>query len=203
VGWLGDRGCHIIDTPYQALKLGSPLGIHAQVEPAWRDTPARRQETWPTWQIVRYTFPGNDLCADQTLDLTWSDGYKYPPDPIRQHIDYRDFPPQGSLFLGEAGTMLLPHPGGPQLFPQDKFRGYPRPKLPDRNHYHHWVDACLGKTRTCAGFDYAGPLTEVILLGTVALRCPDQELAWDAEHLKITNRPEATQYLRRSYRAFR
>ena len=67
-------------------------------------------------------------------------------------------------------------------------------------HYSHWVDACRNKTTTAAGFDYAGPLTEVILLGTVALRCPDQELAWDAKQMKVTNLPQANQYLRRRYR---
>lgn len=201
VGWLGDMGCHIIDTPYQALRLGSPAGIHAQVEPAWRDTPSRRTETWPTWQIVRYTFAGNELTAGQTIELIWSDGDKYPPDSVRRHIDNREFPQQGSLLVGEGGTMLLPHAGGPQLFPKNKFKGYRRPQLVSRNHYHHWVDACRQKAKTAAGFDYAGPLTETILLGTVALRCPDRELTWDAEQMKITNLPEANQYLRRSYRA--
>ena len=203
VGWLGDMGCHIIDTPCRALRLGTPARIQADVEPAWRDTSSRRTETWPTWQIVRYTFAGNELTADKTLELVWSDGYKYPPDHVRQHIDNRDFPKQGSLLIGQAGAMLLPHPGGPQLFPQDKFKGFPRPKIASRNHYHHWVDACLGKAKTDAGFDYAGPLTETILLGTVALRCPDRELIWDAGQMKITNLPEANQYIRRPYRDFR
>jgi hypothetical protein len=200
VGWLGDMGCHIVDTPYRALKLDAPVRIRAEVEPAWRDTPSRRTETWPTWQIVHYTFPGTELTAGNTLELTWSDGDKYPPDHVRRHIDKHEFPKQGSLLLGEAGTLLLPHVGGPQLFPAKKFKGYPRPKLAPRNHYHHWVDACLDKAKTVAGFDYAGPLTEVILLGTVALRCPDKELAWDAEQMKITNLPAANRYLRRRYR---
>ena len=200
VGWLGDMGCHIVDTPYQALRLGAPVSVRAEVEPAWRDIPSRRTETWPTWQIVHYTFPGTELTAGSTIELIWSDGYKYPPDHVRQHIDNREFPDQGSLLIGEAGTMLLPHAGGPQLFPEEKFRGYSRPDIAPRNHYHHWVDACRDKAETAAGFDYAGPLTEVILLGTVALRCPDQELLWDAEHMKVTDLPEANQYLRRSYR---
>jgi predicted dehydrogenase len=169
VGWLGDMGCHIIDTPYIALGLGSPLRISAEVEPGWRDAPSRRTETWPTWQIVRYTFAGNRMTADKTLDLIWSDGDKYPPDHVRRHIDGREFPKQGSLLIGEAGSLLLPHVAGPQLFPAEKFKGYSRPKIAPRNHYHHWIDACRGKARTAAGFDYAGPLTEVILLGTVAL----------------------------------
>jgi predicted dehydrogenase len=200
VGWLGDMGCHIVDTPYLALGLGSPVRIGAQVEPAWRDTPSRRTETWPTWQIVHYTFAGNELTAGETLELIWSDGDKYPPDHVRQHIDSHEFPKQGSLLLGEAGSLLLPHAAGPQLFPAGRFKGYSRPKIAPRNHYHHWVDACRNKVRTVAGFDYAGALTEVILLGTVALRCPDRELAWDAEQMKITNLPEANQYIRRRCR---
>ena len=200
VGWLGDMGCHIIDTPCRALRLGSPTHIHAEVEPAWRDTASRRTETWPIWQIVRYTFAANTLTAGKTVELIWSDGYKYPPDHVRQHIDKHEFPKQGSLFIGEAGAMLLPHPGGPQLFPKDKFKGYARPEVTARNHYHHWVDACRQQAETEAGFDYAGPLTETILLGTVALRCPEKELAWDAKQMKITNLPEANQYLRRPYR---
>jgi hypothetical protein len=191
-------GCHIVDTPYLALGLGSPVSVRARVEPAWRDTPARRGETWPTWQVVRYTFPGNKLTAGKTIELIWSDGDKYPPDHVRQHCGGRAFPKQGSLLVGEAGSLLLPHGGGamPLLFPAEKFKGFPRPQIAPRNHYAHWIDACRGKARTAAGFDYAGPLTEVILLGTVALRCPDKELAWDAEQMKVTNLAAADQYIR-------
>jgi predicted dehydrogenase len=201
VGWLGDMGCHIMDTPYLALRLGPPVRISAGVEPEWRDTPSRRRQTWPTWQVVRYTFAGNEMTAGATLELIWSDGYKYPPDHVRQHIDSREFPDQGSLLIGEEGSLLLPHVAGPQLFPAAKFKGYRRPKLAPRNHYHHWIDACRGKAETAAGFDYAGALTEVILLGTVALRCPDRELAWDPGQMKITNVPQANQYIRRRYRS--
>jgi len=200
VGWLGDMGCHIIDTPYRALRLGPPTLIHAEVEAAWCDTPARRSETWPTWQIVRYCFAGNALTAGKTIELIWSDGYKYPPKHIREHIDGRAFPKQGALLIGEAGSMLLPHPGGPQLFPKDKFKGYARPGIAERNHYHHWVDACRQQAQTEAGFGYAGPLTETILLGTIALRCPGKELAWNAKQMKVTNLAEANQYIHRPYR---
>jgi hypothetical protein len=200
-GWLGDMGCHILDTPCLALKLGAPVNIRAEVEPAWRDTPSRRKETWPVWQIVHYTFGGTEFTADKTLDLTWSDGYKYPPKELRQHIDDHEFPSQGSMLLGEVGTLLLPHAAGPQFFPGRTFKGIQCPKLSARNHYHHWVDACLNKNKTNACFEYAGNLTEIALLGTVALRCPDRELIWDAEQMKITNLEEANQYLRRNYRA--
>ena len=200
VGWLGDMGCHIIDTPFQALKLTAPLSIRAEVEPAWWNTPARRGETWPTWQILHYTFAGNDLTADKTLEFTWSDGGKYPPDELRRQIDNQKYPSQGSLLIGEAGSLLLPHVDDPQLFPKARFKDYPLPKLAPRNHYRHWIDACLGHATTAAGFDYSGPLTETVLLGTVALLCAGKELAWDAARMEVTNVPEANQHLRRTYR---
>jgi hypothetical protein len=200
VGWLGDMGCHIVDTPFQALTLTSPLSIRAEVEPAWWDNHDRRGETWPTWQILHYTFAGNDLIAGKTLKFTWSDGGKYPPAELRQQIDNQEYPSQGSLLIGEAGSLLLPHVGSAQLFPKARFKDYPLPKLAPRDHYHHWIDACLGKTTTAAGFDYSGPLTETVLLGTVALLCADRELAWDAERMEVTNVPEANQHLRRTYR---
>ena len=101
--------------------------------------------------------------------------------------------------IGEAGSLLLPHVAGPQLCPRDRFKDYALPKLAPRDHYHHWIDACLGKATTAAGFDYSGPLTETVLLGTVAYRT-GQKLEWDAENLKVTNCPEANQYIQREYR---
>ena len=96
--------------------------------------------------------------------------------------------------------MLLPHTGGPQLYPRASFKGFERPKLTPRNHYRHWIDACLGRSTTAAGFDYSGPLTETVLLGTVALLCPGKDLEWNAAKLQVTNLPEANKYLRRAYR---
>jgi predicted dehydrogenase len=200
VGWLGDMGCHIVDTPFQALKLTAPLSIRAEVEPAWWDTPARRAETWPTWQILHYTFPGNEVTAGKIVEFTWSDGDKYPPDAVRAHIDNQEYPAQGALLIGEAGSLLVPHIASPQLFPKARFKGYAMPKLPPRDHYHHWIDACLGNAATAAGFDYSGPLTETVLLGTVALRCAGKELAWDSARMEVTNAAQANQYLRRTYR---
>jgi hypothetical protein len=79
-------------------------------------------------------------------------------------------------------------------------KDFPTPKLNPRDHYHQWIDACLGNTTTAAGFDYSGPLTETVLLGTVALLCAGEKLSWDAARMKVTNRPEANRHLRRTYR---
>ena len=72
-------------------------------------------------------------------------------------------PDNGSIFIGEKGSILLPHVGGPQLLPREAFLDYKRPKLPGHNHYVQWVNACLGKDKTSADFDFAGPLTQTLL----------------------------------------
>ena len=193
-------GCHIIDTPFQALKLTAPHHIRAEVEPAWWNTPNRRSETWPTWQILHYTFAGNELTADSTLKFTWSDGGKYPPDELRQQIDNREYPSQGSLLIGEAGSLLLPHVASPQLCPRARFENYPFPKLDPRNHYHHWIDACLGTATAAAGFDYSGPLTETVVMGNLAIKYPQKRLDWDGENMRVTNFPEANSFVQMHYR---
>ena len=202
-GWLGDMGCHIMDMPYRALGLGMPIAVHAQVEPKWRDDPARRVETFPTWQIVRYTFSGTDLTAGKTVDVTWSDGFKYPPAELQNKLlEGRKYPTQGAMVIGERGVMLMPHGAGPRLYPSEKLKAVARPKLKPWHHYHQFIDAILGKNggKTQASFDYAGPLSEMVLLGTVVLRFPDQPLKWDAPNMKATNVPEANRHVRHACR---
>ena len=96
--------------------------------------------------------------------------------------------------------MLLPHVGEARLFPEEEFRNYARPKVEGLNHYHQWVDACLGQGKTSADFNYSGRLTEALLLGVVANRFPDTKLIWDAKNFEVTNLPEANRLLKRQYR---
>jgi hypothetical protein len=96
--------------------------------------------------------------------------------------------------------LLIPHGSLPQLLPEEKFGKVERPKLADRNHYHHFVDACLGGEKTESHFAQTGPMTETILLGTVAIRVPGEKLQWDSANLKVTNQAAANRYLRRRYR---
>jgi len=91
-------------------------------------------------------------------------------------------------------------PAPPQLLPEGKFSGVQRPKLPPRTHWQHFVDACLGGEPTESHFAQTGPMTEAILLGTVAIRVPGQKLVWDSARLKVTNHAEANRYLKRTYR---
>ncbi len=98
------------------------------------------------------------------------------------------------------GQLLLPHIGEAMLFPEDTFRDYQRPDVPQTDHYHQWVDACLGKGQASMNFDLAGPLTEALLLGVVANRFPGQQLQWNAKALEITNCLPANDLLARDYR---
>ena len=97
--------------------------------------------------------------------------------------------------------MLVPHSSEPRLFPEDKFRETSRPELGPRNHYHQWVDACMGTGKTSSPFGYAGRLTEALLLGVVANRFPGRKLSWNAETLSVTNLPEANALLKTKARS--
>jgi hypothetical protein len=94
----------------------------------------------------------------------------------------------------------LPHWADPQLYPRDKFASYQMPKLDDINHYTTWAHACLGDGMTKSNFAYAGPLTETVLLGAVAIRFPKEQLLWDSEALEFTHNADATARLTKEYR---
>lgn len=192
-GTLGDMGVHIFDTPYRALAL---------THPTWAKTVCRAPTGvgHPEKNIVEYEFPGTRYTTD-TMRWTWYDGADAPPTTADLGLpDGLKLPNQGSLFVGEAGSMLLPHVAEPQLFPEEKFKDADRPDFEPRNHYHQWVDACMGKGETSSHFGYAGRLTEALLLGVVANRFPDQKLMWDAKRLKVTNLEEANALLKRTPR---
>jgi hypothetical protein len=109
-------------------------------------------------------------------------------------------PPSGSVLLGEKGTLLIPHVGMPRVYPASKETVEKMAKVPAINHYTAWVDACRGTGKTGSSFDYAGPLTECVLLGTIAIRCPEVTLHWDAEAMKLTESTEAAAMLKKAYR---
>ena len=201
-GWSGDIGCHIFDPVWKGLGLRSPLMVSADVQESWKSSAARRADTWPQGDHLVWTFPGNERTGGEDLALEWFDGEFYPPEHIRKlySADLKEYPPESSMLIGTDGALLIPHNAPPQLLPEDKFGNVQRPKFPPRNHYHHFVDACLGGEKTESHFAQTGPMTEAILLGTVAIRVPGQQLAWDSARLKITNNSEANRYLQRKYR---
>lgn len=192
-GALGDFGCHILDPVFTALELTAPktiLAEHSGFNP----------ELWPGPETVTYVFPATRYTLGESIKVTWYDGGRKPARELGQLPDGVELPGGGSLFIGEAGTMVLAHIGMPQLYPQSKFASFKPPAETGLNHWHVWVDGVLNNTRTSDGFHYAGPLTETVQLGNIAALHPGKTLNWDAGALKITNVPEANALLTKKYR---
>ncbi|MBP7050408.1 MAG: Gfo/Idh/MocA family oxidoreductase [Phycisphaerae bacterium] len=191
-GTLGDMGCHIIDPAWWALDLGHPTSISATPGPF-------SKETYPQKTIITWEFKAS---GDRpALTVSWYDGENAPPRPPQLESN-RKMPDQGGVYYGDKGTILYPHCGSPRLIPETAMKGFkvPEPTF-DRtaNHYQDWIRGCKGGPKPLSNFDYAGPLTEAILLGNVAAFA-GQKLEWDGANMKVTNLPEANKFLRRTYR---
>ena len=197
-GTLGDMGCHIYSPPYRALKLTSPKSVTAY-------GPAPSAESWATKARVKLTYPGTEYTAGETVDMWWYDGGELPPDAIREPIGPR-FPDQGSVVVGTEGMLVLPHGSTPPFaLPEAKQAALPQIEIPERDHYAEFVDVVLagGKQPCSASFDYAGPLTESVLIGNVAAHFPGETLEFDAKRLTFPRKREADQYLTREYRGWK
>ncbi|MEI7730031.1 MAG: Gfo/Idh/MocA family oxidoreductase [Verrucomicrobiota bacterium] len=193
-GTFGDMGCHIYDPVFNALALTSPLSVRSEgLVP--------NAHNWATDAVIHYVFPGTPFTEEKTVKVTWYDGGQRPPAEVQALLPAdRKLPGQGSVFIGTKGAMLLPHIAKPELYPDTTYKDFQYPKLEPQNHYVQFAEACTGKGKTSAGFDYSGPLTEAVLLGGVATRFPKTTLEWDGAHLKFTNLADANQYIRRTYR---
>jgi hypothetical protein len=192
-GQLGDFGCHILDPVFMAIGLTAPLTVKAE-------SSGMNREVWYRWSVVNYVFPGTERTADKTINVTWYDGEgKIPPrDKLGVAADVK-LPGSGSILIGEKGSLVIPHVAMPYLVPTATFKDYKIEKVPAVDHYVGWADACRGEGKTTSHFDYAGPLTEAVLLGTVAMRVPGETLKWDAKALK-TNSKTADALLTKPYR---
>ncbi len=195
-GGLGDMGIHNLAPVFSALKLGAPETVQASSTPVFK-------ETVPLAAMVHYHFPARGDMPP--VELHWYDGGLLPERPAELEENRQLDPEDGIIFIGEKGKMLVTGWGGehPRLLPESRDKEYKRPPktLPRSiGHYKEWVEACKHGTPTRSNFDFAGPLTEAVLLGSVCIRNGGDMLAWDSENLKITNDPDANQYLHYEYR---
>jgi predicted dehydrogenase len=206
-GAIGDMGCHVLDAPYWALNLGYPRSVEASASiyvprVTW-DKPVNT-ESYPRASIVRYEFPARGDMPP--VKLSWYDGGMTPPRPAELEKGRRMGNMYGGvIFVGDKGKIMGGGHGsvGARIIPESKMKEYNRPpKTIPRSPGHHaeWVKAC--KTGQAAGsnFDYAGPFTEVVLLGNIALRMMHEKLCYDGPNMKVTNLPEANEYIHREYR---
>lgn len=192
-GALGDMGCHILDTPYLALGLDRPHTIMATCrEPNGFSHPEKN--------VVTYEFPGTRYTAEG-VKWIWYDGEGAPGLHKDLELPGGDkLPGHGSLLVGEKGSLLVPHWEYPKLIVDGKYENIKLPELEEKDHYHQFIDACLGKDTCSTPFSYASRLTEVVLLGVVATRLPGKTL-----HLKqdlTFMEAEANQFLSTEYRDF-
>ena len=199
-GWSGDIGCHIFNPVWKGLDLKAPLDVIAHVQESWKESPERRADTWPQANHIKWTFPGNELTESDKLTVEWFDGVMYPPQEIRSLFPGDPYPPESAMLVGTKGALLYAHGNDTVLLPHSEFRNYRTPKLQPRNHYHNFVDCCLSGKDPESSFSIAGPMTEAILLGTVAARVPATLLRWDSVNMKIPGNNEAEKMLRREYR---
>jgi len=191
-GAIGDMGIHNMDVVFWGLKLGAPISVEAEVSDV-------HAETAPKWSIVRFEFPGRK--GMPPVKLTWYDGGKKPP---KELADGQELPDNGALLIGEKGKMLSPdwHADNFKLLPESAFEGFkgPDPAITrSPGHHEEWVLACKGGAPAMADFSYSGLITEAVLLGNVAIRA-GKKIEWDAKNLRVTNCPEANQFIRREYR---
>ncbi len=194
-GMMGDRGVHTLDSVFKALKLEYPNTIHASIL-------GGNKETHPLAATVTYGFPARENLPP--LKLTWYEGLE-PPRPVELEVDRR-FPAEGGVFFkGEMGTIMCGVYGeSPRIVPEAAMQAYKRPArtLPrvTGTHEQDWARHCKEDTQPGAKFEYAGPLTELALLGNVAKRFPGNLLEWDGLNIQVKNHVEANDWVRRPYR---
>jgi hypothetical protein len=191
---FGDMGCHILDPVCSALALTAPLSVRSEGA-------APTRHNWAVNTLIRYVFPATAFTENKTVPVTWYDGDQRPPQEVQELVGPDPLPGQGSVFIGTKGAMLLPHVGEPGLFPKTQFQDFTKPQAESVNHYFEFIDAVLGKGTTSTPFSYSGPLTEWVLLGPLATRFPQTTLEWNAAKQKFRNSREATDFVRRKYRA--
>ena len=198
-GALGDMGCHVLDLVFFALKLGYPIDVQSSSTSVNNESP-------PVASRVHYTFPARSNLPNLKMPevkVTWHDGGLLPnrPEELPEGEPLGD-PGGGNLFIGSKGKIICGNYGGKfkllpldQEFP-DSVKSLDR--IPDHplgggRHEMDWVRACKEdpdtRKKSCASFDYSGPLSEMVLMGNLAIRLQqlNRKLMWDGEKMEITN----------------
>ncbi|MEO8595459.1 MAG: Gfo/Idh/MocA family oxidoreductase [Candidatus Solibacter sp.] len=206
-GKLGDHGPHYIDPVYWALDLGMPETIEAEADPAW-DTVTDKTQKYPQFAVVRYGFPARGKKPPVTM--TWHHTDQKPPLP--KWLKPEDQPPSGGgMIVGTNGAIVFgpiyaSKPGAIQqvkLYPEELNRDYkrPAPTIPRiaTSHWMEWVECAKAGKPTSADFAYGGAISELALLGDIAIRNKGTMLHYDAKGGKFKE-AEANRFFQREYR---
>ena len=226
-GALGDMACHIMDPVYRILPILYPVSVECSVANTWTFT-LREKDNNPDWTpfstSIHLDYPRND--GKGNIKVSWYDGGILPELPSElQPGEMFGNSDGGVLFIGKKGKLMADCYGAnPRLLPLKKNENLKVKetikRVPNEDHYLNWVDACIagyGKGETSSPFEYAGPFTESILIGNLALRSwmlrdnptaqkvvdrynGRKKLEWDAANMKVTNYDLANQFVKREYR---
>jgi hypothetical protein len=193
-GALGDIGCHAMSGLFSALKIE-----YAESVELVKDSGDGTKEMFPCSSIVRWDIPAR--AGMPPCKIFWYDGGYYPSREICGIGPNQEFPDNGAIFIGDKGKMN----GGPTLLSADRMKDFkaPPPSIPRcaSNHFTEWVTACKGGRAAFSNFDHGGPLTEMVLLGNLAIRAGlGKKVQWDGPNMKCLNLPELNQLVRREYR---
>ena len=224
-GALGDMGCHLVEPPFKVLGLSTPIDVQCSVGSTYVDEFKRGYfpDSCPPSSHVIMTFEKTKYTKGN-LELHWMDGGIKPVRP--EELDANEpFGANGILFIGTKGKMMCDTYGAnPRLLPlscnaNDKTKlRTPLVEGGVNGHYTQWAEAAIagyGKINLSSPFEIAGPLTETLLIGNLAIRGTDVripngkgfnypgrdiKLLWDQENLKVTNFDEVNQFVKREYR---
>jgi predicted dehydrogenase len=198
-GVIGDWTCHVIDPVFWTLDLGAPTTVEAETGDY---DPTKHGETFPKSSIVKFEFPARG--NRPAVKLTWYDGGARPPIP--EEIEQEEkFPTIGALVVGDKGKIIYGSHGAgrPTVLNSEKMAEMP--KEPRRiakspGHYKEWIECCKTEKRAGSDFEYSGPLTEIALVGLIAIKCKGQKLQWNSEKMRFTNNAEANRWLKPEFR---
>lgn len=228
-GALGDMACHIMDPVYRILPILYPNTVECSISDAFKGKfeTANYPKSFPNSSKIHLSYPRTD--GKGKIKVSWMDGGLLPerPDEMGDEEALGNWD-GGVLFIGTKGKLLADCYGAnPRLLPlslNEQFEVEETLARVPEGHYLQWVNACMagyGNAETSSSFDYAGPFTESILIGNLALKAyfevdPKAEnkgfwsggsqyhgrkrLQWDAENMKITNFEPANKYVKRNYR---
>ncbi len=227
-GSLGDMGCHFMDVPYRALKLGYPVSVECSTGQVYKGffDPMYNPDSYPPSAKIHLQFPAR--ASMPAVEMIWYDGGIKPKRPAELLPDepFGEWD-GGILFEGTKGKIMAGLFGrNPTLLPTRKMKEVTLPK-PTRpfveggweGHQTQWVNACKKGygAYTSSPFEDAGPLTETVLMGNLAVRSYNysekdskgndqfngrKQLLWDGQDMRITNFEPANQFVSRKYRNF-
>ena len=201
VSAIGDMGAHLIDQPFWALDLGYPTSVVSTSTP-WGG-PAGNPGSYPLAMVTEYQFAERSKNLPAVM-VKWYDGGLSPM--IAPEIPRPGGDGGGGIFVGEKGYITYETYGNnPRVYPEARQHDADAVKKTfarvTGSHEQNFADACKGKTTASSPFEYAAKLTETMLLGVVALRAGQgKKIEYDGVNMKITNIPEANQWLTREYR---